>query len=226
MSYILDALKKSDQERKHSEVPGLNSFQDQPKPPIATSRILLYFLIGAMLINALAIGLWLNFRQAPEDITIASSPAESTEHSELTTATSPTAEPAVTKAAKSPAEAEPETAAEAEPTTDGSEDTSQSAEIIAEEQAEEEVPTEDEKGELTQTSFEKLPADIRSDLPKLTIAAHYYAGKPSARMASINGRIMREGQTINDGLVLEEITKEGVIFRFRDYLFTMDVFVR
>ncbi|MEN8142965.1 MAG: general secretion pathway protein GspB [Thermodesulfobacteriota bacterium] len=224
MSYILDALKKSDQERKHGEVPGLNSFQDQPKTPIATSRILLYLLVGALLINALAIGLWLTFRQDPGTITSAAIPVESSEHSEVVTAKSPAAEPIEIKETASPAEPEP--TAEATPPTASSEETSQSAELLPEELTEEEEPLEEEGAEPTLTSFAKLPADVRSDLPQLSIAAHYYAGKSSSRMASINGRIMREGQTITDGLVLEEITRKGVIFRFRDYRFSMDVFIR
>ena len=94
MSYILDALKKSDQERKHGEVPGLDSFQGQSKPPRSTSRILLYVLIGAMVINAMAIGLWLTFRQDPAAIETAeisgtANQPVTTSREEQTTADSP-----------------------------------------------------------------------------------------------------------------------------------------
>ena len=75
-------------------------------------------------------------------------------------------------------------------------------------------------------TFADLPPDIRSALPKLVIAAHYYASKPSSRMASINGRVMRQGQTITDGLILEEIIREGVILSFHDYRFSLEVFYR
>ena len=76
------------------------------------------------------------------------------------------------------------------------------------------------------TTYATLPADIRSALPKLVIAAHYYASKPSSRMASINGRVMRQGQTITNGLILEEIIREGVILSFHDYRFSLEVFYR
>ena len=236
MSYILDALKKSDQERKHGEVPGLNSFQEQPKPPIATSRILLYLLVGVILINILIIGLWVTFRQDPADTRTAEVSGTSTElpktsreelssakSSESTTGTSPVAESAKKKeVAKSPPERKP--ASEPAILTDTTETPPHSADFLPEEMENE--PAEEGRREPTLTSFEKLPADVRNDLPALSIAAHYYARKASSRMASINGRIMRQGQTISNGLVLEEITREGVIFRFRDYLFSMDVFIR
>ena len=38
-------------------------------------------------------------------------------------------------------------------------------------------------------------------------------------MARINDRMMREGQDLSQGLKLEEIIEDGVIFRFRDYRF-------
>lgn len=45
-------------------------------------------------------------------------------------------------------------------------------------------------------------------------------------MASINGRIMRQGQNVGDGLVLKEIIREGVIFSFRGFHFIFKVFAR
>ncbi|MFN2366856.1 MAG: general secretion pathway protein GspB, partial [Desulfurivibrionaceae bacterium] len=75
-------------------------------------------------------------------------------------------------------------------------------------------------------SHADLPANIRNALPDLGIAAHYYSKTPSARMASINGRIMREGHTIGQGLTLEEITEEGVVFSSDKYRFSLKVFNR
>jgi len=236
MSYILDALKKSDQERKHGEIPGLNSFQELPKTPMATSRIFLYLLIGIILINVLIIGLWVTFRQEPgatrtaEGTGTSAAPAATSreEHSrslssESITRTSPVAESAnKMEVAETTTEGKPVSVPAILP--DSTETPAPSADLLPE--TLEDEPSEEGRSAPTLTSFEKLPADVRNDLPDLSIAAHYYAGKASSRMASINGRIMRQGQTISDGLVLEEITREGVIFRFRDYLFSMDVFIR
>jgi general secretion pathway protein B len=44
------------------------------------------------------------------------------------------------------------------------------------------------------------------------MSLHFYAGNPAQRMVRIDDRILREGQTLADDLVLEEITPRGVIF--------------
>jgi general secretion pathway protein B len=76
------------------------------------------------------------------------------------------------------------------------------------------------------TTFANLPAEVRNALPELTIGAHYYAKNPAARMVGINGRIVRQGQTVAPGLILEEITREGVIFSFHNRRFSREVFAR
>jgi general secretion pathway protein B len=260
MSYILDALKKSEQERKQGQVPGLNSFQDQPRPPRTTSRILFYLLSGFLVVNALAISLWLFFRPPTP------TPAESTREvitetvltqtdqpQQLKTDSVPVAKAAETDQPNQPAtRAEPDiltpTPADLGPEPETSSTAGEQATVIvpANTDSSEEglnniqndsgIEIEDKRLDDIQessapakpelTTFANLPADIRSALPKLVIAAHYYASKPSARMASINGRVMRQGQTVTDGLILEEIIREGVILSFHDYRFSLKVFNR
>ena len=241
MSYILDALKKSDQERKQGGVPGLNSLQEQPQLPRSTKRILFYLLSGFLLINILAIGLWRFFRtppalppkmsieevvpensaepdQAPQiDATIASIARIADPGNQNQSAITPEPDtPAPTQ--KDLAEGPEKTVTEAEQpdeTESASDDNEDSLGDIQESQA---------PAKTTLTTFADLPPDVRSALPELTIAAHYYSNNPSTRMASINGRVMRQGQTVTNDLVLDEIIREGVIFTFRKYRFTFKVF--
>lgn len=70
----------------------------------------------------------------------------------------------------------------------------------------------------------QLPAPVQSKLPKFQISAHFYSTTPPSRLASVNGRILREGQNLSPGLTLEEITPEGLIFRFEGYLFQVGVY--
>ena len=260
MSYILDALKKSEQERKRGEIPGLSSLQEPPRPPRSTSRLLLYLLVAVLLINSLALGLWVFFRQtaAPAAPVTASSgtptpmagtgetpaPAESAPQPaaakvELPAETVPAAEEGAATEARSP---EPkaregdgvEIIAAVEVTVTGEEtgteeDAGESPPETGEgsdqyEPGSDETPEEAAAEPARLTTFARLPADVRAELPALNISAHYYANQFQARMASINGRIMRQGQKVQDDLTLEEITREGVIFRFRKYRFSMDVF--
>lgn len=70
----------------------------------------------------------------------------------------------------------------------------------------------------------QLPTSIRKELPEIHIAAHVYSQKPASRLVSINGRVLREGHTLQPGLKLEEITADGVIFSYEGYNFYVGVF--
>jgi general secretion pathway protein B len=63
----------------------------------------------------------------------------------------------------------------------------------------------------------ELPAQMKKALPSIHITSHLYRG--NSRLVSINGRIMSQGVSMDDGLFLEEITPEGVILSFRGHRF-------
>lgn len=70
----------------------------------------------------------------------------------------------------------------------------------------------------------QLPSSIQEQLPEFRISAHvYFAKKPASRLASINGKIVREGQKLVPDLKVEEITSDGVIFSYRGYLFHVPI---
>lgn len=97
MSYILDALKKSEQERKKGTVPGLGTIQGLPGGRLGDNWPLRYYLAGTLiLLVATAVFAWLFLREpAPSNPQIATPPP----------AVAPTA-PLVAPAEKSPAQAE------------------------------------------------------------------------------------------------------------------------
>jgi general secretion pathway protein B len=59
-----------------------------------------------------------------------------------------------------------------------------------------------------------VPAALRERMSSLTMSLHFYTEEPARRMVRIDNRIVREGQTVSDQLVLEEITPTGAIFSF------------
>ena len=73
MSYILDALKKSERERKKGQVPGLGTLQGLPGPGgrYEIDRLIwIYGLATILLLVALGVGIWLFMREpapAPEE---------------------------------------------------------------------------------------------------------------------------------------------------------------
>jgi len=71
-----------------------------------------------------------------------------------------------------------------------------------------------------------LPINEQNNLPGLKIEAHIYDDAPAARMVIINGHMLREGQSIDDGLVLEAITEKGIVLNHQGTRFRMGVFDR
>ena len=63
--------------------------------------------------------------------------------------------------------------------------------------------------------MEELPNDLLQTLPKLEFAGHAYSQSPQDRLIIINNKIVREGSLITDHLILKEITPEGVVMSYK-----------
>jgi general secretion pathway protein B len=60
-------------------------------------------------------------------------------------------------------------------------------------------------------SLQEVPPAIRATLPDLKLAGHTYSEDPQRRMIIINGKILKEGDRIDADSRLAEITWEGII---------------
>jgi general secretion pathway protein B len=67
----------------------------------------------------------------------------------------------------------------------------------------------------------ELPDTIKRELPGISFAGHVYSSTQSQRSVMLNGKKMREGQEVTKGLLLEEITIDGVILRSQGYRFKL-----
>ena len=63
----------------------------------------------------------------------------------------------------------------------------------------------------------ELPASVQQNLPPVTMSIFMYSEDPASRMVRINGQTYREGQSLGEGLKLEEIRPEGIIINYRNY---------
>ena len=72
--------------------------------------------------------------------------------------------------------------------------------------------------------FGALPQSLRQRLPELSIAFLAYSKRPSERIVSINGRILREGQTIAENLTIEKITSAGAVLNYMGDRIRLEVF--
>jgi general secretion pathway protein B len=251
MSYILDALRKSDQQRQRGAAPTLLAVQATavaPKQP----AFLAYGLLAAVLVGAGIVIGWLRPWQ-PEQAapgraeSVAARPLESTPRQpapvppemapqpkpqpkpepKLQNATRPEqAAPAPSEMAPQPKpEPKPELPARAKPETDGPPREADAA--TPRETATPERPVDtaaaDAAGVQTVISMAELPLSVRQELPAMTISVHAYSGNPGSRLVGIDNRILREGEYVVPGLKLEQITPDGMIFGYKEYRFRRGV---
>ena len=60
-----------------------------------------------------------------------------------------------------------------------------------------------------------LPADVRAQLPRLTVGGAIYSETPSARMVILNGQVFHEGEKPAADTVLEQIRLKSAVLNFR-----------
>lgn len=245
MSYILDALRKSEQERLAGGVPGLHSPQAAP-PETAASRydwkVLAVILV---VLNAGAIGWWLAARRGVP-ATPASSPsaippqrAAMPAQPQVPARSAPMASPAGSEGAvpppAAPAAAEPPAPASAPqpsmappsaaraaipPAPRPAPQIAPSAVVAHPPPAAPPVPEEapapaPPKGIV---AFADLPASVRKALPPLQIGG-YAEGSGSDAMLLVNDRLVSEGDEIGGGVRVLKISPDGAVFGFRGYRF-------
>ncbi len=68
-------------------------------------------------------------------------------------------------------------------------------------------------------SLQELPDAIRQRLPDFSFSVFLYTDEPTERTTRVNGVMVKEVQFVTDGLKLEEIRPEGVIFSYLNYHF-------
>jgi len=197
MSYILDALRKSEQQRQQGATPRLAGALPPLSETVAPRQIRwLPMVIGAplVLVAGVLIGGWY-FRQAAPT-PVATLPTVAPTVTAPTTTTQIQPPPAIAPIpAPPPAEAPVQVAPPPPLATPPA--------PIA-----------------TLKKIERQPAAPAKILPPIEITVHAYAADPAERLAGINGKLVREGQEISPGLRLERITEKGVQLNYQGQRFT------
>jgi len=68
----------------------------------------------------------------------------------------------------------------------------------------------------------ELPDAIRAEVPEIRFSVLVYANSPDDRFVLINGQRLGEGDTIEAGLVVEEIRRDDVVLSYRLYQFLVE----
>jgi general secretion pathway protein B len=233
MSYILDALKKAEQERKRGKSPDFMGNNGQlPQQP--KKRLWAYALLIVVIAVAGGFGWWFGHGQPSTDKlpfqssgtqsapaaeaqkTDLQQPAQQTTHAATPPTVAPSApveqKPAAAKAepakeTKSPVKTETLKKPAKEPAT---------ASVAAEQPG----PAPENKPDPKKLyNYNELPDEIRKDIPQLVISTHMYSNEPADRLVSINGNIGREKQEIMPGTTLDAILPDGAILKHKGYRF-------
>lgn len=232
MSYILDALRKSETERRQGRVPDLGQqVQMIHKPKKKSVPVLVWVVAIALVLNAVLLA-WLFWPRVSD--TAAQEPASTSAETVASVPRVNPAEPApepVKPASEPPLESSPAPAA-----TPAKRDNvlANAVEIPmpgtaepAVEEAERERPTvivpsargpspvnsssvaDGEAAAARTPHLVELPLSFQKRVPDLIFNSHIYASEPSSRRVMINDNYLRPGESFS-GITVERITEEGV----------------
>lgn len=71
-------------------------------------------------------------------------------------------------------------------------------------------------------SYWELPDAVRADVPEIKFSVLVYATDPADRFVLINGQRLGQGDSIQPGLEVREIRRDGVVFSYRLYQFLVE----
>lgn len=220
MSYILEALKKSQAERQLGSAPSIHTL---PIPTATASHGAAdrtpWLLAGAGLLLALAVGvMW--WRQAPAPapvpvvqsaapvvIAAAPQPATIVVPPSPVPAPAPVAVPAAPKAAPAPvrpAHVSPSYVPPIPPAVKPAPPVPAPVPEPVAAAPEENLPMQ-----------AQLPADVQGQLPRVTFGGYMYSKNPADRLLLIDKVLRREGEEVAPGLILEQLQPRSAVMNYR-----------
>ncbi len=199
MSYILDALKKSEAERSRGTVPPLLVPSQTP----LRSSLVVWVALGVLVVNACLVAAWMFWPRIPI-------PANSTA-------------PPIAAAAPGAVTAAPRRVEQSRVIAP------LQATVIAPESAPVKPDRALTQSVATQIqpqpgmSAQDGEPDEQSLAQRFPFSTHVYADDPSMRAVTMNGKRFVEGDTISPGVTLKEITESGVVLDINGRTVQLDV---
>ena len=251
MSYILDALRKSDEQRRRGATPTLLTPQAATLAPPRRKSMSYWMLGGALLVAGVLIGSlqpWKSARHAPAPASaplaappastpssapvVAAAPADGVQQpaapvqkpppaSRAAVAPAPVAKPVE----KTEAGAEVEAVVKARPSRSSRETVAPAPKSPAKSPAGGTADSRPGKAPPEQpiVRFSDLPVEVQVEIPKLQITVHAYSPVPKERLVGINDLLLREGGSVSPDLKLEQITPDGMVMTYKGYRFRRGV---
>ncbi len=215
MSYILDALKKSELERGNGAIPSVQTIHSSALNYHQQRRLLWpWILIAVLLANVFILIYFLQSGPDTETVSASENSQDSSLSQNRALAENP---PAPAPAISAPTTQVPSIPASPPPAA-------VSAPVAQIKPAPARVtPTAPGSAREPLLDIDELPAEIRRQIPNMVFSAHVYSSNPVQRSLVINNRFMEEGDAFSHDLILSEITRSGAIFAFRGYHFHSSV---
>lgn len=214
MSYILDALRKSEQERQRGKVPDYHSTPVSDSDDTGKKNYWPVIIAAIVVANVLIVfGLWQYLAGPAETVDL---PTEMLQADPI----QPPAREQVpatrsdVQALPQPTTRVPEPVSEPKPQPEPAR-TEPEPDVSVREPSIGYVP-----------QLEELPSSQRNSIPDLMFSSHMYSSMPKYRSVIINGKRLKEGQRYNQDLIVREITDTGVIMSHGSTLFQVDVLGR
>lgn len=204
MSFILDAIAKSEQERQQQDVPQAQILALPVGDTARKRRLLPYFVATALILNAVVFAIWMQSDQ-PDPAGPALDKAVRVEAPEQQVIPPEPVEQAIAQEIAEPEIIIITSQASAEPVIEP---------VVVE-----------SKTTLRETSrLSELPSNVRKDMPTIVFSGHLYSSNPAASFVYVdNNRLVKKDQRIVGDVYLHEITPTGVVVEFQGYLIDVGV---
>lgn len=213
MSYILDALKKSEQERGHGSAPSVQTLHSSGLSYHSSkAQLWPYFLLAAVVIN---LGALLYFIMARSD----AGPAAQLPAADLQAQAAPADTARTAIRSEAPIEITAPSETDAVFYKPVSMPAASPAAVPVKPAAAAPKPAFSQAGGPTVLEMDELPFEVLQHIPVMQFSAHVYSSNPLQRSLVINGRFMEEGDRMASDLYLSEITPDGAIFDFQGQRF-------
>ncbi|MEE4253571.1 MAG: general secretion pathway protein GspB [Desulfuromusa sp.] len=206
MSFILEALKKSENKRRKKSVSRPSRSIHEPVPRSNTkSRLLILGIFFVLLVNIVFLfwlfSPWTQSASTMAEVSVTESIQPQTNNSapasiQMSSSTSQVnSEPASVVPQPQPKERKEQSRVTALPAP---------------------------RSEKKIYSFDQLPVSIQKQIPALHMSLHAYnRNDATASMVQLNNQMMHEKEMVNPDISLEQITAEGVVLHYDGYRFLL-----
>lgn len=240
MSYLLDALRKADQQRQLGTVPGLDSVQPDA-PTVRAPNWAIWITVGVVILNITVLSLlmvqWFGLlsesranAQAPKSA-VQTTTVQATQASMRTTKTGQMDKNVVQQTDQKQTDLDDGNTINTErdrvKTTESHQ--KQNETPLVTEPNSQTRPTSRGKSAVhtvrqqtkTAPMLRSLSSQVRADLPEYTVNGHLYSSVSGLSFVLINDGRYHEGGRLPGGGVVKDIDAEGVVIRYKERTFRL-----